>query len=348
MCQTPPVPTHKPRALSNLPFRPPTPPPSPSDNHNEMRSPAQIASSRANGARSRGPITARGKRNSSLNSTRHGFSAPDPSLDHDPPAAFIELRDRFMVNLRPRNVDEAQLIQIMAVARWRQLQVIQAQTISLNEAMASHLPDSAEATARIVRAFETAPEFHTLHRYEAAFDRHSSRVLRRLLYLQSRPEKKFLAERTQQATESKETPIEANLPNSAPSATTIREDSVEDSSPVLRRLLYLQSRPEKKFLAKRTQQTTESKTTAIEVILPNPAPSATTTQQDSGQSSSADSDRHQRRTHPRPTRARRSPSPRPHVLRRLKSLHLLPRIHSPDRSSSPFHHIEKSGESTAA
>jgi hypothetical protein len=30
-------------------------------------------------------VTAQGKRNSSRNSTRHGFSATDPSLDHDPP-----------------------------------------------------------------------------------------------------------------------------------------------------------------------------------------------------------------------------------------------------------------------
>ncbi len=97
-----------------------------------MRSLKQIQASRANGARSRGPITAQSKRNSSRNSTRHGFSAPDPSLDHDPPAAFVELRAGFMASLRPRNVAEAQLIHTMAVAHWRKLQVIEAQTISMN------------------------------------------------------------------------------------------------------------------------------------------------------------------------------------------------------------------------
>jgi hypothetical protein len=89
-----------------------------------MRSLKQIEASRANGARSRGPITAQGKRNSSRNSTRHGFSAPDPSLDQNPPDAFIEFRASFMASLRPRNVAEAQLIHTMAVARWRKLQVI--------------------------------------------------------------------------------------------------------------------------------------------------------------------------------------------------------------------------------
>ncbi len=63
----------------------PAPPPSASDTHIKMRSLKQIEASRTKGARSRGPITAQGKRNSSRNSTRHGFSAPDPSLDQDPP-----------------------------------------------------------------------------------------------------------------------------------------------------------------------------------------------------------------------------------------------------------------------
>jgi hypothetical protein len=42
-----------------------------------MRTPKQIAASRANGAKSKGPVTAQGKRNFSRNSTRHGmFGAP--------------------------------------------------------------------------------------------------------------------------------------------------------------------------------------------------------------------------------------------------------------------------------
>ena len=194
-----------------------------------MRSPAQIAASRANGARSKGPVTAQGKRNSSRNSTRHGFSAPDPSLDHNPPAAFIELRNGFMASLQPRNDDETQLVHTMAVAHWRQLQVVKEQTVSLNKAMDSHLSNSPDPAVRAVLAFKTASDFHALERYEAAFDRQSARLLHRLLYLQSRPAKNFLTEQTQQATESKATAIEAILPNPAPPTTTIQEDSVEVS-----------------------------------------------------------------------------------------------------------------------
>jgi hypothetical protein len=89
-----------------------------------MRSLKQIAASRTNGARSRGPVTAQGKRNPSPNTKRHGFSAPDPSLDHDPPATFIELRAGFTASHRPHNVTEAQLIQTMAGTHWRKLQVL--------------------------------------------------------------------------------------------------------------------------------------------------------------------------------------------------------------------------------
>ena len=57
--------------------------------------------------------------------------------------------------------------------------------------MANHLPDSPAPAVRAVLAFETASEFHALHRYEAA--RQSARVLRRLS-LQSRPARIFPAE----------------------------------------------------------------------------------------------------------------------------------------------------------
>jgi hypothetical protein len=160
-----------------------------------MRSLKQIQASRANGARSRGPITAQGKRNSSRNSTRHGFSAPDPSLDHDPRAAFLELRAGFLASLRPRNVAEAQLIHTMAVAHWRKLQVVEAQAIAMDRAMASHLADSSDPAKQAVLAFQSASECHPLHRYETAFDLQADRFLRRLLSLRSRPEKSCFAKR---------------------------------------------------------------------------------------------------------------------------------------------------------
>src|SRR5450432_1652042 len=102
-----------------------------------MRSAKQIAASRANGARSRGPVTARGKQNSSRNSFRHGFSRHDPTLDQDPPDAFVTLRTGFEASFQPTTPFELQLVHTMAVAHWRKQQVLEAHTVAMKKVMAS-------------------------------------------------------------------------------------------------------------------------------------------------------------------------------------------------------------------
>jgi hypothetical protein len=67
-----------------------------------MRSEKQIQASRANGARSRGPVTAQGKHNSSRNNNLcHGFSIHDSSLDRNPPTAFTNLKAQYMGDFHP-------------------------------------------------------------------------------------------------------------------------------------------------------------------------------------------------------------------------------------------------------
>ncbi len=56
---------------------------------------------RANGAKSRGPITAQGKRNSSRNGLRHDFSIEDPSLSKNPPEDRVTLRTAYMAEFQP-------------------------------------------------------------------------------------------------------------------------------------------------------------------------------------------------------------------------------------------------------
>jgi hypothetical protein len=53
-----------------------------------MSTPKQIAASRANGAKSKGPVTPQGKRNSSRNSTRHGIFAATIVLETENTEAF--------------------------------------------------------------------------------------------------------------------------------------------------------------------------------------------------------------------------------------------------------------------
>src|ERR1022692_2896274 len=101
-----------------------------------MRSEKQIQASRINGARSRGPVTAQGKRNSSRNSLRHGFYIPDSSLEQNPPTAFVALRADYMLQFQPQTPREIHLVHVMAVARWRMLRVAEAQKMAVDKAMA--------------------------------------------------------------------------------------------------------------------------------------------------------------------------------------------------------------------
>jgi len=56
-----------------------------------MRSEKQIQASKTNGARSRGPITEQGKRNSSRNSARHGLLSQTVVLNDESAARFQQL-----------------------------------------------------------------------------------------------------------------------------------------------------------------------------------------------------------------------------------------------------------------
>jgi hypothetical protein len=175
-----------------------------------MRSEKQIQASRANGARSRGPVTVQGKRNSCRNNLRHGFSAPDPSLDHNPPAAFTRLKTEYIADFQPTTAEEIQLVHTMAVARWRMSLVNQAEKRALDQAMARQKASSADPL-RLDLAFEIASECHALLRYQFAFDFQFKRALTQLTALQnSRPapriEKNAHAVRTQEQLESKRTP----------------------------------------------------------------------------------------------------------------------------------------------
>jgi hypothetical protein len=154
-----------------------------------MRSEKQIQASRANGARSRGPVTAQGKRNSSRNNLRHGFCIHDPSLDHNPPAAFLTLKAQYTADFQPATAQEIYLVHAMAVARWRTFLVKEAEKRALDKALVLQKANSAGPIPpmipmmRGVFAFEDVPECRPLLRYQVAFQLQFQRALRRLMAL---------------------------------------------------------------------------------------------------------------------------------------------------------------------
>ncbi len=96
-----------------------------------MRSEKQIQASRTNGARSRGPVTEQGKRNSARNGIRHGLLAQTVVLKEESADAFQKLLAAFMDEHQPRTATRVSLVETMAVARWRQHRVWHAQRTAL-------------------------------------------------------------------------------------------------------------------------------------------------------------------------------------------------------------------------
>ncbi|MBV8843213.1 MAG: hypothetical protein JO307_10425 [Bryobacterales bacterium] len=83
----------------------------------------QIQASRANGPRSRGPVTARGKDNSNLNNLRHGMLAQTVVLEGESRALFDQLLEAITAEIKPRTPIEVFHVETMAIARWRQMRV---------------------------------------------------------------------------------------------------------------------------------------------------------------------------------------------------------------------------------
>jgi hypothetical protein len=155
-----------------------------------MRSDKQIQASKTNGARSRGPVTPQGKRNSSRNSTRHGLLAQTVVLEEECADRFQDLLASFMNEYRPRTASQVALVETMAVTRWRQSRVWRAQKTSMDRDIAAQ-GRSAGRNSRALLALLGSPERvshqETLLRYELAFERQFNRALANLLRLQSLP-----------------------------------------------------------------------------------------------------------------------------------------------------------------
>ena len=85
-----------------------------------MTSEQKSASSRANGAKSRGPKTAETREKSSRNSLQHGFASRKTMLlGCENPDEFQELLDAYHATYHPVGPIEQDLVNEMASSRWR-------------------------------------------------------------------------------------------------------------------------------------------------------------------------------------------------------------------------------------
>ena len=107
-----------------------------------MSSLRRIAASRANGALSRGPKSPETLRVSAGNSLRHGLTARTVLLTNESPQLFQESLNAYLLRLQPRDQVEADLVEEIVVAKWRQRRLWGIETASLNLEMAPPGPRS--------------------------------------------------------------------------------------------------------------------------------------------------------------------------------------------------------------
>src|SRR6202158_2773580 len=150
---------------------------------------------RANGAKSRGPVTPEGRAASSRNSLQHGFAAKSVVLPTESQEDFQSLLDSYTDQFHPQGGVEMDLVQTMAAARWRLRRICSIETTLLDKEMTRNAkdirrefnnPDDAGRLAWVFRDLANhGQSLALLMRYEGALNRSYDRAFKQLHMLQS-------------------------------------------------------------------------------------------------------------------------------------------------------------------
>ena len=152
-----------------------------------MSSLRRILSSRANGAKSRGPVTPEGKRKvARQNAIRHGLLADCVVLRNESGQAFQALLSHHLDRLAPADGVEFGMIEEMAAAYWRMRRAWAIETRLLDDAVdAQNAPDELGRIAAAFSGLAASPELALLHRYETRLHLMYQRGLHNLLLLRA-------------------------------------------------------------------------------------------------------------------------------------------------------------------
>ena len=151
-----------------------------------MSSMRRVLSSRANGARSRGPATPQGKRRSANNAVRHGLLAKCVVMSGESHENFEALLRQHEERFGPLDSVEFGMVEEMASSYWRLRRAWAIETRLLDDS-ANDQP-SGDQVGRIAAAFGAladGPRLALLLRYQATLHRMYQRATRTLLLLRS-------------------------------------------------------------------------------------------------------------------------------------------------------------------
>jgi hypothetical protein len=151
-----------------------------------MSSLRRIQSSKANGARSKGPSTTAAKQRSSLNALRHGLCANCIVLDHESRENFLILLQQHIDRLQPADEVEFGMIEEMCTAYWRQRRAWSIETGLFDRQMALQ-PDGGvrDRMAVALDNLAASRSLALLQRYEARDHLMYQRSLRTLILLRT-------------------------------------------------------------------------------------------------------------------------------------------------------------------
>ncbi len=150
-----------------------------------MASEKQKAASRANGAKSRGPVTSEGRLRSSRSSIERGMLARTVVLDRESRPRFDALMTSLQAELRPEATTENPLIHKMTVSHWRLMRLWGMERSGFSNQVNDAGPPDARGGKSVVH----------LNEYEMRFDRQFTRALDRF--------EKFRATRTRHLQQTK-------------------------------------------------------------------------------------------------------------------------------------------------
>ena len=155
-----------------------------------MSSLTKSESARINGAKSRGPKTAAGRRRSSQNALKHGLTAQTLVLPTEDPEEFHQLLSSYLDQFQPDGPAESDLVHEMVAAKWRlqRLAIIETQLYIESMEHAEENADGplnpAESLTAAFTWLASSNSFNVLQRVESRLERSYSRALRNLIQLQ--------------------------------------------------------------------------------------------------------------------------------------------------------------------
>ncbi len=156
-----------------------------------MASQSKSDAARENGKKSRGPVTPQGKKNSSRNALKHGMTAASFVLPGESEQDFEELLQAHRDTYQPANAVEMNLVETMALARWRLRRIAALESnlfeneLALSESELSEKFETISDLGRLAFVFqEQTNSLALLIRYESSLTRLHDRTYKHLKELQ--------------------------------------------------------------------------------------------------------------------------------------------------------------------